>query len=300
MKDNKIITDEKSVNHIIWMSSMVGIVGNILLSAFKLTAGIVGKSSAMISDAIHSLSDVFATLIALIGVKMAKRGADKGHPYGHERLECVASLLLSIILFATGVGIGYTGLKVIFFSGKSAPVVPGRIALIAAIVSIITKEIMFWYTRWCAKRICSSAFMADAWHHRSDALSSVGALIGIAGARLGYPILDPIASLVICGFILKVAVGICKDALSKMTDHACSDEFEDSLRECILEQGGVLGIDLLQTRQFGEKVYVDAEIRVDGSKPLTDAHEIAEAVHEQIEHTFPTVKHVMVHLNPQE
>lgn len=291
---------QTQIDHIVRKVSVIGIGGNVLLSAFKMLAGIVGHSGAMVSDAVHSLSDVFATLIALIGVKLAGRGADENHPYGHERFECVASLILSAILFLTGVGIGYTGLRVIFFSDGTVPAVPGIIALIAAVVSIIVKEGMFWYTRWCAKRIHSSAFLADAWHHRSDALSSIGALIGIAGARLGYPLLDPIASLVICLFILKVAFDICKDAIGKMTDSACSEDFINALRDCILRQDGVLGIDLLQTRRFGEKVYVDAEIQIDGTLPLTIAHEVAETVHNRIEAEFPSVKHIMIHMNPNE
>lgn len=286
-------------NHIVWTVSAIGIIGNIFLSAFKLIAGVVGHSGAMISDAVHSFSDVLATLIALIGVKLAGRGADSGHPYGHERLECVASLLLSAVLFVTGFGIGGKGIQTIFSAQDAVPAVPGIIALVAAIVSIVVKEAMFWYTRWCAKRIHSSAFLADAWHHRSDALSSVGALIGIGGARLGYPILDPIASLVICLFILKVAFDIGKDAIEKMTDSACPTDFVKKLQDCILRQDGVLGIDLLQTRQFGEKVYVDAEIRIHGAVSLTDAHDVAERVHEQIEAEFPTVKHIMIHMNPE-
>lgn len=290
---------QAQIDHVVRSASAVGIIGNVLLSAFKLFAGLIGHSGAMLSDAVHSLSDVFATLIAFIGVKLAARGADSGHPYGHERMECVASLLLSAILFITGIGIGYTGFQAIRSAQDAAPVVPGVIALTAAIVSIVVKEAMFWYTRWCARRIRSSAFMADAWHHRSDALSSVGALIGIAGARLGYPILDPVASLVICLFILKIAFDICKDAIGKMTDSACPETFTKQLQDCIMNQEGVLGIDLLQTRQFGEKVYVDAEIRIDGAAPLTQAHDVAEQVHQQIEAKFPTVKHIMIHMNPE-
>lgn len=289
---------QAQVNHVVWAVSTIGIVGNILLSAFKLFAGIAGHSGAMISDAVHSLSDVFATFIALIGVKLAGRGADRNHPYGHERLECVAALLLSAILFITGIEIGYIGIRTIFFRDISSALIPGKIALIAAIISILIKEAMFWYTRHCALRIHSSAFLADAWHHRSDALSSIGALIGIAGARLGYPLLDPIASFVISLFILKVAFDICKDAIAKMTDHACPDEFTDKLQECILSQAGILGIDLIQTRLFGEKVYVDAEIRMNGELSLSEAHDTAEQVHRRIEHDFPTVKHIMIHINP--
>lgn len=278
--------------------SAVGIFGNIILSAFKLFAGIFGHSSAMISDAVHSLSDVFATLIALLGVKLASRGADKEHPYGHERLECVASIILSVILLATGLGIGVSAVKTILSGDISSIPVPGIISLIAAVVSIVVKESMFQYTRREAKRISSSAFMADAWHHRSDALSSVGALIGIGGAILGLPVLDTVAGFVICLFILKVAIDIFRDAVSKMVDRACPAEFEDQLRTFILENEDVEKIDLLRTRMFGEKVYVEAEILLDGSMSLDCAHGVAEKVHAGIEEHFPSVKHIIIHVNP--
>ena len=178
--------------------------------------------------------------------------------------------------------------------------IPGILAGIAAIVSIVVKEGMFRYTRHFARKIDSGALMADAWHHRSDALSSVGALVGIAGARLGFPLADPLASLVICIFIEKAAVEIFKDAIDKMVDKSCDEETEQTLREFILQQDGVLGIDLLQTRLFGNKIYVDTEICVDGQKTLQEAHAIAETVHRSIEQSFPKVKHIMVHVNPVE
>ena len=183
-------------NAVIKQISLVGIIGNIVLCAFKMFAGIVGNSGAMISDAVHSLSDVFATFIAFLGVKMSKRGADKAHPYGHERLECIASLILGLILFATGIGIGKIGLHNIFAGNYEALSVPGAIALVAAVVSIAVKEAMYWYTRHYAKILNSDAFMADAWHHRSDAFSSIGAFIGIGGAMLGFPVLErlPVSS----------------------------------------------------------------------------------------------------------
>ena len=172
------------------------------------------------------------------------------------------------------------------------------LALVAAIVSIIAKEVMYWYTRINAKKIDSSALLADAWHHRSDALSSVGALVGIAGARMGFLILDSISSLVICFFIEKAAFDIFKDAIDKMVDKACDDEVEHALKECALQQVGVLGVDLLKTRTFGSKIYVDIEICADGSRTLSEAHSIAENVHDAIEQQFPKVKHIMVHVNP--
>ena len=276
----------------------IGIIGNIILSLFKFFAGIIGHSSAMVSDAIHSLSDVFATFIAWLGIKLSMQAPDREHPYGHERLECVASLLLGAILFGTGLMIGLSGLKTIFAGHYENLQAPGAVALVAAVVSIATKEGMFWYTRYYAKVLNSAAFMADAWHHRSDALSSIGSLIGIGGAMLGFPILDPIASVAIAICIIKVAFDILKDAVSKMLDTACSDEYEQKLSDFISSQEGVDRIDMLHTRMFGNKIYIDAEIAVDGDKSLTEAHAIAEHVHHQVEKNFDNIKHIMIHVNP--
>ena len=278
--------------------SFVTIIGNILLSVMKLIAGFVAHSNAMISDAIHSASDVFSTFVVIIGIKLASKKADKEHPYGHERLECVAAIVLSMVLFITGFGIGTAALKNITSGDYNNIVVPGILALIAAIISIISKEAMYWYTRYNAKKIDSSALMADAWHHRSDAFSSIGALIGIAGARLGFPIMDSIASLIIFVFIIKAAYDIFKDAIDKMVDHACDDDTVNQIRECVMKHEDVLGIDMLQTRIFGNKIYVDLEIATDGSYTLSKAHTIAESVHDDIEKSFPKVKHIMVHVNP--
>lgn len=278
--------------------SLVSIIGNFILTALKLLAGIVAHSGAMISDAIHSASDVFSTFVVIIGIKISSKESDKDHPYGHERLECVAAIVLATILAATGLGIGYSAAGKITGGDYAHLEVPGILALLAAILSIAVKEAMYQYTRIYAKRYDSSALMADAWHHRSDALSSVGALIGIAGARMGFPVLDPIASLIICFFIEKAAYDIFMDAVNKMVDKACDEETEAELRRCAMEQSGVLGIDLLHTRVFGNKIYVDIEIRADGEQSLKDAHRIAEHVHDSIEKTFPKVKHIMVHVNP--
>ncbi len=278
--------------------SFITIVQNILLSVFKLFAGIFAHSNAMISDAVHSASDVFSTIIVIIGVKLASKKSDKEHPYGHERLECVAAIVLSIVLLYTGIKIGSQAVKDIIGGNYQNLQKPGMLALVAAVVSIVTKEIMYWYTRHYAKKIDSSALMADAWHHRSDALSSVGALVGIGGAMMGFPVMDSIASIVIFVFIAKAAYDIFKDAMDKMVDHSCDDETEKEMRDFVLAQKEVLSVDLLHTRIFGNKIYVDVEIGVNGSYTLRQAHEIAEEVHEGIEKNFPKVKHVMVHVNP--
>lgn len=279
--------------------STVSIAVNVLLSLLKLIAGIVAHSGAMISDAIHSASDVISTVIVIIGVHLSGKKSDHEHQYGHERLECVSSILLAGLLLATGAGIGINGIEKIIegTSGKDL-MIPGALALIAAVVSILVKEWMFWYTRAAAKKINSGALMADAWHHRSDSLSSIGSFAGILGARLGYPILDPIASVVICLFIAKAAVDIFRDAIDKMVDHSCDESTEKSMKDEIEGIPGVERIDLLKTRLFGSKIYVDIEIAADEDLSLKAAHAIAERVHNTIEEKFENVKHCMVHVNP--
>ena len=279
--------------------SVVSIIQNVLLSLFKLFAGIFANSNAMISDAIHSASDVFSTIVVIIGVRLSSRDSDREHPYGHERMECVAAIILSIVLFITGLGIGIQALQAILNGNYETLQMPGILALIAAIVSIITKEAMYWYTRHYAKQIDSAALMADAWHHRSDAFSSIGALIGIAGSRMGFPIMDSIASLVIFVFIAKAAFDIFKDAMDKMVDHSCDENTEKAIYDCVISHEDVLGIDLLQSRIFGNKIYVDLEIELDASYTLEKAHRIAEDIHKDIEKNFPKVKHVMIHVNPK-
>ena len=278
--------------------SIVTIIENVILSAFKFLAGFIAHSHAMISDAIHSASDVFSTIVVIIGIKLASKEPDKEHPYGHERLESVTAIILSIILFITGLKIGVDALVKIFQGEQIELAVPGSLALVAAIISIVSKEAMFWYTRYYAKRIDSDALMADAWHHRSDALSSIGALIGITGARLGFPIMDPIASLFIFWFIEQAALAIFKDAIDKMIDHSCDEETEKHLHECVIKNENVIGIASLKTRIFGNKIYVDVAIQVDSIYTLEEAHLIAKDVHNTIEETFPKVKHIMVYLTP--
>ena len=242
--------------------SGVSIAVNLLLSLFKLLAGILAHSGAMISDAIHSASDVGSTFVVIVGVNLSSKKSDKEHQYGHERMECVSSIILSGLLLATGIGIGMNGIENIIKSTSGASIaIPGTLALIAAVVSIVVKEWMFWYTRSAAKKINSGALMADAWHHRSDALSSIGAFVGIFGARLGYPILDPIASIVICVMIAKASIDIFRDAIDKMVDHSCDPKLESQIRESVMATDGVQAVDMLHTRMFGPRIYVDVEIQ---------------------------------------
>lgn len=279
-------------------TSIVTIIINSILSVFKLLAGIFGASMALISDAIHSASDVFSTIIVLLGVKISSKKADKNHQFGHERFECVAAILLAVVLFATGAWIGYNGILNIVTGAYNDFEMPKIIALFAAGISIITKEGMFWYTIIAAKKVNSSALKADAWHHRSDALSSIGSLIGIIGALCGVPILDAIACIFICLMILVAAVQIFIDAIKKMTDEACDEKTQNEIKNFIESCDGVKSVDKLMTRKFGNRIYVIVEIGCDANLILYEAHRIAENVHKGIERQFPLIKHVTVHVNP--
>ncbi|MDR1914665.1 MAG: cation diffusion facilitator family transporter [Clostridiales bacterium] len=276
----------------------IGIIINAILAALKFAAGVLGHSTAMVSDAVHSMSDIFSSVVVIIGVTMANRQSDEDHQYGHERMECVAAIILAVFLGLAGLGIGYSGIKSIVGKEISTGQIPGLFPLVCAVFSIIVKEAMYWFTRREAQRISSGALMADAWHHRSDALSSVGSLLGIIGARMGYAILDPLASVIICVFIVKVAVEIFIDSVGKMTDRAVDRETIRKITGLIMLQKDVLGVDQIKTRVFGDKIYVDVEISVGGEHTLHRAHDAAERVHDAIESEFPQVKHIMVHMNP--
>ena len=278
--------------------SVSSIVVNLVLSVIKAAAGVAAHSGAMISDAVHSASDVFSTFIVIFGYNASRKKSDAEHPYGHERMECVAAVILASVLFLVGLEIGIGGVHKIIAGAEGNLDAPGAAALWAALASILVKEGMFWYTRWGAKKVRSDALMADAWHHRSDALSSVGSFVGIFGARLGFPVLDPLASLVICLFILKAVAEGFRDALRKMVDHACDEDTVSRLKRSISEEKGVEHLDMIRTRLFGSKSYVDVEIAVNGGLSLNSAHHIAENVHDKVEREFPEVKHCMIHVNP--
>jgi len=277
---------------------IISLLINIFLSGFKLIAGIIGHSAAMVSDAVHSASDVFSTVIVMIGMYIARQEQDEGHQYGHERIESVAAVILAFILIATSLGIAWSSLQDIIQADYHAIAIPGLLPLIAAVISIMVKEWMFWYTRSAAKKVSSEAMMADAWHHRSDALSSVGSFVGIAGARLGFPLLDPLASILIGIFIFKAGWQIAKNAFRQMVDCSCDEKTIIAIRRVVLENKEVLTIDDLKTRTFSSRFYVDIEISLPGDMSLIKAHAVAEKVHDDIERCFPAAKHCMVHVNP--
>ncbi len=273
---------------------------NIFLSLGKLVTGILGHSMAMVADAIHSASDVFSTVIVMVAVVIAGKPEDEDHEYGHERFESVAAIILSVLLAMTGLGIGKSAVEAIWYGTYKEAAIPALSALIMAVVSVVVKEAMFRYTKMVGQKINSDALIADAYHHRSDSLSSIGSFVGIGAARLGFPIMDPIAGIVICFFILQSAWEIFESAQRKLTDHCLDPVTVSLMKRAIMETPGVLEVDELKTREFGAKSYVDAEIAVEATLSLMEAHDIAEAVHEKIEKEFPEVKHCTVHVNPYE
>jgi cation diffusion facilitator family transporter len=275
--------------------SIVTVVWNTILSVVKIAVGLLGRSSAIVADGIHSMSDVFTTVIAYVGIQLSAKKADDDHQYGHEKFEPVMSKLLATVLTVTALLIGYNGIKSMFSGDLETP---SRLNLAAAILSIVVKEWMYRYTIKAADEINSSALKADAWHHRTDAFSSIGSLIGVGGAILGFKFLDPLAAVVIAIIIIKVAVEIYLKSVDEVMDKSADPETIQQIRDTVNNIEGVVSIDLLLTRQHASLIYVDIEIGVNGDLTLWSAHEIAEAVHEAVEDQVELVKHCMVHVNP--
>ncbi len=289
---------EKKNEQVAMRISAISIGGNVVLSILKLFAGIVAKSGAMVSDAVHSLSDVFSTLIVIVGIKWAAKESDTDHPYGHEKFESVASMFLAMMLFATAILIGYNGIEALISGDYAVAETPGKLALVAAVISVVVKEWMYLITKKAAKQINSGALLADAWHHHTDALSSIGSFVGILAARMGFMAGDAIASLLICLMILHASYEIMKDALDKMLDKSWDNESVEAMRAAILSNEEVIRIDDLKTRLFGPRVYAEVEITVHKYLSFVEAHDVAEKVHRDIERRFADIKHCMVHVNP--
>lgn len=271
------------------------IVSNVILSIIKVVIGIISRSSALLADGVHSLSDIVSTVAVMIGVKISSRPEDESHPYGHEKVEPIIAKILATILFLTALGIGYNAINIII---KGEYIIPGQIAIIGAAISIGAKEWMYRYTVKGAKEINSSALLADAWHHRSDAFSSIAALIGVIGARLGFSIFDPLASILVCIVIVKVSIEIYIQGINQVIDKSADEETLEDIRGNIMGVNGVKEIDDLKTRIHGNKLFVDVEIAVESSLSVKEGHEIAEEVHQMIERLDETIKHCMVHVNP--
>lgn len=282
---------------------VITIIGNALLTIAKVFAGLLSKSSSLISDGIHSASDVLSTVIVMIGAKLSSKKADKEHPFGHERIESISSIILAMLLAGTSLFLGYNGVSSIISFVNGEEIVGSEftlVALICAASSIATKFLMFLYTISEAKRIKSTALRADSYHHLSDSLSSIGSVLGVIGMMIGgeFAILDPIASIIISLFILKVAFDIAKDGFDEVLDVSAGEEVEKEIRNIASSVDGVKGINSLKTRKFGNKIYVEIAIFVDENITVREGHDIAQKAHDLIEDNMSEVKHCMIHIDP--
>lgn len=275
--------------------AIIGVTGNIMLTAFKAFAGIVGGSSAMVADAMHSASDIVASAVVYISLKIAKKPADEDHPYGHGKAEAISSAIVGMMLIAAGLGIIKTAYETI--TGGSIHK-PGIIALYAAIISIVTKEIMYRLTYKVGKRINSPSTIANAMDHRSDAFSSVATFIGIGGAILGYPVMDPIAGGLVALFILKMGYDIIKDAANQIMDKSAEKEKLDKIKEVVMSTQGVRDAHDIRVRQSGPFYLVDLDICVDSNASIAEAHEICDIARNNVYKAIDKVNEVRVHIDP--
>lgn len=278
---------------------LVSLGANLALAAVKLAAGLAAHSGALLSDSVHSAADVLSDIVLMLGVRMGAKAPDEEHPYGHDRFESAAAVVLAVILAMTGLTMGVGAVRTLWEGAYAQTKPPGYAAIAVAALCVLCKEALFRRTRFYAVKLASEALMASAWHHRSDALSSLGALAGIAGARLGAAWLDAAASLMICCLILKTACGIFAGAVRKMVDHACAAEMRAALCECARSQTGVLSVQSLKTREFGSGVYAEIEIKADAGLTLAESEAIAERVHREAERLFPQLRHISVRVSPE-
>lgn len=282
--------------------TLAGSVVNLLLVGVKFVAGIAGHSAAMISDAVHSLSDFVTDIVVLVFVRISAQPQDEGHDYGHGKFETMATLLIGLALVAAAIGIVVSGAGKLaaWLQGEDLPS-PGKLALWAALLSILAKEVLYQYTRIKGQKLDSPALEANAWHHRSDALSSVGAAIGIGGAILlgnRWTVLDPLASIVVGLMLVKVAWDLLGPSFRELTDSSLPKETEAEMLEIIRGIDGVQDPHNLRTRRVGNRIVAEVHIRLDGSQSLSEAHKKATEVERRIKARFGQQSHIVVHMEP--
>ena len=282
--------------------TLTGSVVNLLLVGLQAVAGLVGHSAAMISDAVHSLSDFVTDIVVLVFVRVSARPQDEDHDYGHGKYETLATLFIGLALAAAAVGIVVSGAGKLarWLQGEDLPA-PGKIALWAALASIVAKELLFQYTRIKGKHLNSKALEANAWHHRSDALSSIGTAIGIGGAILlgsRWTVLDPLASIVVGAMLVKVAWDLLGPSFGELTDSSLPADMEQEMMDIIRGVPGVEDPHNLRTRRIGNRIAAEVHIRLDGTLPLSEAHEKASEVERRFKERFGAQSHVIVHMEP--
>lgn len=286
----------------IYKVTLMGSAGNVALLTFKFIAGILGHSSAMIADAVHSLSDFITDLVVLVFIRISAKPQDESHDYGHGKFETIASFFIGLALVAAATGIIVSGgVKFVDWLGGAQLAAPGKLALWAALFSILVKEGLYHYTIHCGKSLDSQAVIANAWHHRSDALSSIGAALGIGGAILlgdRWTVLDPLASIVVGLMLVKVAVDLLKGSIGELTEGSLPAETEQEIEDIINSFPGVSEPHNLRTRRIGNHFAIEMHVRMDGSLSLNDAHDQATAIEKELKRRFGDATHVTVHMEP--
>ncbi len=282
--------------------TLIGSVINLVLLIFKFVAGIVGHSAAMIADAVHSLSDFITDIIVLVFVHISGKPEDESHAYGHGKFETMATLIIGVILLAVGVGIFVNGASSIIDSFKgNIPPSPGKAALIAAAISIVSKELLYRYTVRVGQRLNSQAVVANAWHHRSDAYSSIGTLLGIGGAIFlgeGWQVLDPLAAVVVSLFIVRVAFQLVKPCVDDLLEKSLPAETEQRIKDIILSFPEIGSPHHLRTRRIGNNIAIEVHIRMDGNLSLNEAHRLTTNVEKRLKEKFGEGTHIGIHMEP--
>ena len=293
-----MMTREKEIYKV----TLVGSAGNVALLTFKFIAGVMGHSSAMIADAVHSLPDFITDVIVLAFVHVSAKPQDQGHDYGHGKYETFASFIIGLALLAAATGIIVSGVaKLIDWAGGKQLAAPGWLALAAAVISILVKEILYQYTVIRGKKLDSQALVANAWHHRSDALSSIGTTVGIGGAILlgnRWTVLDPLASVVVGVMLVKVSIELLRGSVGELTESSLSGEIEQEIEDIIRSFPDVSEPHNLRTRRIGNRFAIEAHVRMDGNLPLTVAHDRATAIENRLRERFGRQTHVTIHMEP--
>ncbi len=289
-------------NKKIYQVTLVGGVVNVVLLVFKFVAGILGHSAAMVADAVHSLSDFVTDIIVLVFVHISGKPEDKSHDYGHGKYETLAMTIIGMALLVVAIGIVYSGMtKIVAWAGGEQLKAPGMLALWAALLSIVLKEAVYHYSMVKARQLRSQALEANAWHHRSDALSSIGTAVGIGGAILlgqRWTVLDPVASVIVGLFIVKVAIDLLRDGIGDLMEQSLPDEVENEMLQLVASVPGVVKPHELRTRRIGNHYAIELHILMDGDISLRDAHEKASEVEDLLRHQYGDETHVAVHVEP--
>lgn len=286
----------------IYKVTLAGSAGNVALLTFKFIAGVLGHSSAMIADAVHSLSDFITDIVVLAFVHVSAKPQDKDHDYGHGKYETFATFIIGLALLAAATGIIVTGVaKLVDWAGGKQLAAPGWLALAAALISIMVKEILYRYTAMSGKKLDSQALVANAWHHRSDALSSIGAAVGIGGAILlgnRWTVLDPLASVAVGAMLVKVAYDLLRTSVGELTESSLSGDIEQEIEDIICSFPDVSEPHNLRTRRIGNRFAIEAHVRMDGNVPLTVAHDRATAIEQRLRERFGPQTHITIHMEP--